>query len=123
MKITSFYPMIITKDAENIKQLFEEMGFETRHDVLGTIEEDYRLVVMRDENKHRVDIAEVETENDKTFIRMNVDDFDEAYEKLIQKGYVNTRGDRIVRTSSALEATMVAPSGHVISLIQHKKLK
>ena len=123
MRITSFYPMIVTKDAESIKHLFEEMGFEVRHDVLGTTETDYRLIVMRDEDKHRVDIAEAETEKGQVLIRINVDDFDEAYEKLLQKGYVNTRGDRIVRTSSAIEATMVAPSGHVISLIQHKKLK
>ncbi len=115
--------MIITKDAEPVKRLFEELGFETRHDVLGTTETDYRLVVMRDEDKHRVDIAELETDKGSMFIRMNVDDFDEAYEKLIQNGYVNTRGDRIVRTSSAVEATMVSPTGHVISLIQHKKLK
>lgn len=115
--------MIVTKDADSVKQLFEEMGFETRHDVYGTTETDYRLIVMRDEDNHRVDIADIETDKGSMFIRMNVDDFDEAYEILKRNGYVNTRGDRIVRTGSAMEATMVSPAGHVISLIQHKKLK
>ena len=31
MKITSFNPQIITKDAEAVAKLFEEMGFEKRH--------------------------------------------------------------------------------------------
>ena len=121
MKITSFYPMIVTRDADSIVKLFDEMGFEIRHDIYGTTETDYRAVVMQDADGHRVDIAETETgpEKDMILIRMNVDDFEEAYETLTQHGYVNTRGDKRVRTGSAVEATMVSPSGHIISLIQH----
>ena len=32
MKITTFNPQIITKNGEKIKELFEELGFEVRHD-------------------------------------------------------------------------------------------
>ena len=77
--------------------------------------------IMEDGDGHRVDIAEAETESDRVIIRLNVDDFEEAYELLKRNGYENTRGDRRVRSGSAVEATMVSPSGHVISLIQHMR--
>ena len=31
MKITTFNPLIVSKDADNIISLFEELGFEKRH--------------------------------------------------------------------------------------------
>ena len=31
MKITTFNPLIVSKDAESIITLFEELGFEKRH--------------------------------------------------------------------------------------------
>lgn len=37
MKITSFNPLILTKDADSKIRLFEEMGFEKRHSI--TIDE------------------------------------------------------------------------------------
>ena len=121
MKITSFYPMIVTRDSEDIVKLFGEMGFGVRHDFSGTTETDYRIIIMEDGDGHRVDIAEAETESDRVIIRQNVDDFEEAYELLKRNGYENTRGDRRVRSGRAVEATMVSPSGHVISLIQHMR--
>ena len=33
MKITSFNPLIVTKDAESIIALFEALGFEKRHNL------------------------------------------------------------------------------------------
>ena len=122
MNITGFYPMIATADADSIVKVFEEMGFEICHDFSGTTETDYRLVVMEDGSGHRVDIAEAGTEErDRILVRMNVDDFEAAYEILVRSGYVNTRGDKRVISGSAVEATMVSPSGQVISLIQHMK--
>ena len=32
MKITSFNPLIVAKDAEPVIKLFEELGFEKRHE-------------------------------------------------------------------------------------------
>ena len=54
-------------------------------------------------------------------IRMNVDDFDEAYNILISHGFENTRGDGTVETKSAKAATMVSPTGFIISLIKHTR--
>ena len=35
MKITTFNPLILTKEADNIIALFEELGFEKRHNKEG----------------------------------------------------------------------------------------
>ncbi len=35
MQITSFNPLIVTKDAESAIALFETMGFERRHEKTG----------------------------------------------------------------------------------------
>lgn len=35
MKITTFNPQIITKDAEPVRKLFEELGFEQKHNPKG----------------------------------------------------------------------------------------
>ena len=66
------------------------------------------------------------TQNEKvpqtiTGIRMNVDNFDEAYEFLKSKGFVNTRGDKVTDTGSAKATMMASPSGFMISLIEHIK--
>ena len=119
MRITSFYPMIVTKDAESIKHLFEEMGFEVRHDVLGTTETDYRLIVMRDEDKHRVDIAEAETEKGQVLIRMNVDDFDEAVSYFEALGY--SIFGTVHETESAMNALLTKGDGTYMVLFHHKK--
>ena len=58
---------------------------------------------------------------DKVLIRMNVDNFKEAYDILIANGFTNTRGDGSIETSSSKAATMVSPSGFSISLVEHKK--
>lgn len=32
MEITNFYPLIMTYDSETVGRLFEELGFEKRHE-------------------------------------------------------------------------------------------
>ena len=57
MKLTTFNPQIITKDAEGVVQLFEALGFERRH----TKEEIGELGVtgirMKDANGFYLDIS------------------------------------------------------------------
>ncbi len=43
MKITSFNPLIITKDAASVIELFEALGFEKRHTKTGIHGKDIRL--------------------------------------------------------------------------------
>ena len=54
-------------------------------------------------------------------IRMNVDDFDEAYSVLLKHGFRNIYGEETVHTSSSKAAMMVSPSGFRICIIQHVK--
>ena len=59
--------------------------------------------------------------SDFIIIRMNVDNFKEAYDILIKHGFRNTRGDNTVDTKSAKAAAMVSPSGFMIALVEHIK--
>lgn len=54
-------------------------------------------------------------------IRMNVDNFEEAYQLLLSHGFKNFYGDETVGTSSSKSAIMISPSGFVINLVQHIK--
>ena len=124
MKITTFNPQIITKDAEPIKKLFEELGFEQRHNPKGIGELNVTGIRMKDANGFYLDISQPDhfpAPQDLTAIRMNVDNFGEAYELLTAHGFKNFYGDQTVNTQSSESAIMISPSGFVINLIQHIK--
>ena len=123
MKITSFNPLIVSKQAEEIVALFEELGFKKRHaptmDDQTAADQDFRL---KDANGFYVDVAQHPgVPQDVSMIRMNVRDFDEAYEILTKHGFKNTRGDDTIDTATSKAATMVAPSGLTIALVEHLK--
>ena len=92
MKITTFDPYILVKNAEPLVQLFGEL----------------------------VQSADLPRES-LTGIRVNVDDFDEAYELLTSRGFKKAPGTDIVDTGSAKALLMIAPSGFLLELIQHIK--
>ena len=123
MKITSFNPQIITKDAASIAELFGEMGFEKRHNPKGIGELNVEDIRMKDAGGFYLDISQpnVELPRDVTAIRMNVDDFDAAYQLLLAHGFKNFYGDDTVATKSSKSALMISPSGFAINLIQHIK--
>ncbi len=121
MEITTFNPMILSKDADNIIKLFEEMGFEKRHQVDNIDNKDISSVRMKDANGFHLDVAHVESmEKDMTTMRMNVRDFDEAYEFFKAHGFKNERGDdHSVDSKSARSCLLISPSGFSIQLTQH----
>ena len=120
MKITSFNPTIVTKNASDVISLFEDLGFELKHKKTGINDKDITAVSMKDPNGFRVNITQSETaEQDITSIRINVRDFNEAYEFLISKGFKNAQGDKVTNTSSSKATMMIAPSGFRISLVEH----
>ena len=123
MKITSFDPYILVKEAEPAVQLFQDLGFEKRHRQEGIGEEDLTGVVLQNEEGFRVNIVESKTlpRESLTGIRMNVDNFDEAYELLTSRGFVKAPGCDIVDTGSAKALLMMAPSHFLLELIQHIK--
>jgi hypothetical protein len=124
MKITSFNPLIVTNDAENVIKLFEDLGFEKRH---SKTTESNNLsaasVRMRDANGFHVDVAKLDTiPQDMTVIRMNVDDLEEAESFLIRHGFVNTNPEKTAETASHKSIFMVSPSGFAIDVVKHIKI-
>lgn len=125
MKITTFNPMIVTKDAENVIKLFEELGFERRHMKTGINDSDISSVRMRytgeDGKVFHVDVASAPVPQDITTMRMNIDNFDEAYNMLLDKGFKNSQGDKVTETPSSKSTMMFAPSGFPINITEHIK--
>jgi len=121
MQITTFNPMILSNNADEVISLFEALGFERRHQVDNIDDKDISSVRMKDANGFYVDVARVEKlPQDMSTIRMNVRDFDEAYEFLKSRGFKNARGeDHVVESASAKSCLMIAPSGFSIQLTQH----
>ena len=75
---------------------------------------------MKDVNGFHVDVAQADVPRDMTIIRMNVDNFDEAYEYLIAKGFTCPSG-RVIKQESSRSAMMVSPSGFAFDLCHHIK--
>ncbi len=124
MKITTFNPQIITKDAEALVKLFEQLGFEKRHQQEGIGEFDVKGIRLKDANGFNLDISQPDTlptGQDLVAIRMNVDDFDEAYQLLVKNGFRNYYGDNTASTRTGKSAIMISPTGFVINLVQHIK--
>ena len=120
MKITSFNPTIVTSQAEETIKLFEELGFERRHKKEGINDENITAVDMKDANGFRVNVVYADnTPQARTYIRMNVRDFDEAYAFLTARGFQNAQGEKITDTGSSKATLMVSPSGFAIGLAEH----
>ena len=111
------------KPEGEIISLFEELGFERRHQVDNIDDKDISSIRMKDTNGFYLDVARVESlPRDMTTMRMNVSDFDEAYELLKAHGFKNARGeDQTVDSKSARSCLMISPSGFSIQLTQHIK--
>ncbi len=123
MQITTFNPAIVTKDAEQAVALFEALGFERRHTKTGINDSDITNIRMRytseDGKVFHVDIAQAPVERDITAIRVNVRDFNEAYQMLEEKGFKNTQGEKVTKTPSSIATMMVSPSGFALNLGEH----
>ena len=123
MKITTFNPLIVSSKADDIIALFEALGFEKRHEpVVDTGDRTVTRTRMKDANGFHVDISKVAAiPQDMTAIRMNVDNFQEAYDLLTAHGFQKAPGIEEVNLEKAKALLMVAPSGMRIEVIQHIK--
>jgi hypothetical protein len=122
MKITTFNPLIVTKDAEPVIALFEALGFEKRHKKENIGINDVTDVRMKDANGFHVDISQGSGEW--TMIRMNVDNLEEAVEFLEARGFHKARHEaakETVDTGSSKFNIMVSPTGTIFSVSQHIK--
>ena len=125
MKITAFDPFIETKQANNIIKIFEELGFEKSHTKEGIeiADRNDKITRMKNADGFHLDLLQSGTDIpcDMVGIRINVDNFDEAYEILQKHGFKNAYGDETVATKTSKAAMMISPSGFRISIIQHLK--
>jgi hypothetical protein len=120
MKITAFNPLILTPKGADAVKLFEELGFERRHTKTGINDQGITSVDLKDANGFRVDVTQVDQlPRDMVTIRMNVNNFEEAYEFLKSRGFVNFQGDKITDTGTSKAAMMISPSGFSISVSHH----
>ena len=120
MMITSFNPMIITANADDIIKTFEALGFERRHEKANIDDKTGSSVRMKDADGFHVDIAQVDViPQDMTAIKMNVRDFDEAYDFLTAHGFIIVPGGKITDTGSSKSVTMVSPSEYAINVAYH----
>ena len=119
-KITSFNPLIVTKDAESAVKLFEELGFEKRHIKKGISANNVTDVRMKDANGFYVDVTQGDGEW--TMIRMNVDNLEEAVKLLEERGFHKARhtaANETIDTGSSRFNIMVSASGFIFSVSQH----
>ena len=121
MKITTFNPQIIAKDAEAVIKNFEALGFVRTHEREDVGDFHVKATRMKDPNGFFLDVSQgAEIPMDALVgIRMNVDDFDEAYEMLKAQGFKNLYGDKAIEIPASKSAVMLSPTGYAINLVQH----
>ncbi len=122
MKITSFNPLIVTKDAAPVVALFEALGFEKRHVKESISINNVTDIRMKDSNGFHVDISQGTGEW--TMIRMNVDNLEEAIAFLEERGFHKARhaaAHETVDTGSSRFNIMVSESGYILAVSQHTK--
>ena len=122
MKITGFNPSILTSKPDELIPLFEDLGFEKSHSdhaAEGIVQGSARMKYA----DFRLDITSTDRfPQDKTLIRMNVDDMEEAYHLLLDHGFCNAMGDGVMIEAEHFRgAHLVSPSGFEIMVMQHRR--
>ena len=120
MKIKSFNPLIVTKDADSAVALFNELGFEKQHTKEDLSIDNVTEFRMKDANGFYVDVTQ--GTGNWTMIRMNVDDLEEAIAFLEARGFHKARHEAAhdtVDTGSSRFNIMVSPSGFIFAVSQH----
>ena len=122
MKITTFNPSIITKDAEPVMKVFEDLGFQQTHNKAENVDVEFSAHRMKDENGFHVDVVDVPMiPQTYSAIRINVDNFEEAYEFFISRGFRDSKFAGPGTTASSKYAYLVSPTGFVLDVCQHVK--
>ena len=122
MKITTFNPSIIVKEAAPVIKLFEELGFQETHNKVEGGDVEFSSHRMKDANGFHVDVVEVPIiPQTYTGIRINVDNYEEAYQLFMSQGFREARGFAPSTTASSKYAYLVSPSGFLVDVCEHIK--
>jgi hypothetical protein len=124
MKITTFNPSIITNDPDPIMELFKDLGFVQTHNKAENVDVEFSAHRMKDSNGFHVDVVDVPV-IPKTYmtIRINVDNYEEAYDFFISRGFRESKGFAPSTTKSSKYAYLVSPTGIIIDVCEHIKKK
>lgn len=77
---------------------------------------------LKDANGFHVDVAAADYPQDVTIVRINVDNFEEAYEIFKQHGFKRADGfSDDVDTGSSKFAILASPTGVIVDVAQHIK--
>ena len=122
MKLTTFNPSIIVKEAAPVIKLFEALGFQETHNKVEGGDVEFSSHRMKDLNGFHVDIVEVPViPQTYTGIRINVDNYEEAYQFFLSQGFREARGFAPSTTASSKYAYLVSPSGFLVDVCEHIK--
>jgi hypothetical protein len=120
MKITGFCPIIVTKDQDAVIATFEALGFEKRHTKTDIEGGNNVGVAMKDADGNRISIASTTKDRaDITAILINVDNFREAYDFFIGKGFIDPRENKTTVTGSDEATMLISPSGFPVVISEH----
>lgn len=117
MKITSFYPAVVSANPAKSIKAYEAIGFEVRHEKLndgmgGSI------TIMKNANEdHVAVVCSTKLPTPCTMVHINVDYFDEAIEEFIGLGF-----EKVLEGSgddSSMDAVLKGPDGQYIHVCQH----
>ena len=119
MNITSFYPALLAKNADQVVEKMKRLGFEVIHktkDLIKDVDNEYTL---QDKNGFRFDVVHTDILEEKYVIRINVDNIEEAINVHKEMGFTVDCGPEDARSSK--RALLVSPTGLYTYLIEHKK--
>lgn len=121
MKITTFDPVIISSQYDDVVSLFKELGFETTHNPTAKPNGvPMQVTRMKHKEGFHIDIIDNSSiPRDISTIRMNVDDFDTAHDILIANGFTELYPDAPHDSTTHIGREMISPTGLTITLMQH----
>ena len=119
MNITGVCPLIVTKDYESVREVFEDIGFEKCTSNVNINDGDNECFMMKDAGENCVHIVSSETIlQDFSGVSIIVDDHQEAYDLLITHGFIGSYGNIAADAVFSKSSMLFAPSGFVILVSQ-----
>ncbi len=120
MKITSFYPAVITKNADDNIFLMEQLGFLVAHKQEDVIEDGSTEYVLEHQDGFRMGIiCSDSAKTDIQITRINVDDIEEAKEFYSDMGF-SALGE-LKNNEFSKSQLMKSPGGLVVMITEHIK--
>ena len=120
MKITSFYPAVMTKNVDGNVFLMEQLGFLVAHKQENVIKDGNTEYIMEHPNGFRMGIIRSDTaETDIQITRINVDDIEEAKEFYSDMGF-SVSGE-LKNNEFSKSQLMKSPGGIIVMISEHIK--